>query len=310
MTIMQPVISQELNDLMARALFISAMVILLNSCALLQSDIETVNDLLPRDSDLSGWIRASAPADYYGYNAAGYKKEYVKTGIIHFAICSYKPIGEDNSSIKMEVLRFDSVLNSYGFFSRIAGERDFSSDTVNSLYTDKFALVLRGEYILYAYTDSAEDDVIPAIKYLTDISLKYLGTNYSREKLSGPINVLKSRDRYGIIYSERSSEQQGDIDRIYFTYWIYGKATVGVFISERDSFEASYRIFRSRLNKGYILSESGDVHTAFKKERDGTLTFISVSGKWLYGCSAAPDIETGKKTSEEILSRIIHYKDL
>lgn len=302
-------ILQGLNNLKVGLFFIPVFVFLLNSCTLFQSDIETVTDLLPRDSDLSGWIRASAPADYKGADAGLYNKEYYKTGIKHLTSCSYKSTGENRAEITMEVLRFDSVLNSYGLFSRIAGEREFSNETVNSLYTDKIALALRGEYIIYAFTDSADEDMETILNFFTTVSLKYLGTNYSREKLSGTINVLKSRDRYGIIYSESGSEQPVDIDRIYYTSWQYDRAIAEVFISERESFSDSYRIFRSRLKNGYTLSESGAVHTAFKKNRDGTLTYISVFEKWIYGCSSVPDLETGKKVSEEIHSRLVQYRN-
>lgn len=283
------------------------MILLSVSCSLFQSEIESVSDMLPRDTDLSGWTRTAPPSEYSGGTLKKYKQDYHNTGIERLSTCSYESPDGDKPVVTVEVARFDNVLNSYGFFSRIAGEREFSSDTENEYYAENYAAVLRGEYLVYVFTDSVEDGTGNTLKNFIKSSLKYIGVNYSREKLTDRINILKFRDRYGIIYSANPVEQQKGIDNIYLTTWRHERAMVKIFTSERESFTDAYRIFRGRVKNGYIVAESGSVHTAFKKESDGTFTFISVYNKWIYGCWSSPDFETGKKTTDEVKTRIIQF---
>lgn len=298
---------QERGDLKHSILLIPVILLLTVSCSLFQSDIDSVSDMLPRDTDLPGWERISPPAEYRGRRIKRYKEEYYNTGIERLSTCIYELPDSGTQPVTVEVARYDSVLNSYGFFSRIAGNREFSSGTESEYYDENYAIALRGEYTVYVFTGSKKEGTGSILKNFIKSSLKYIEVSYSREKLTDRINILKFRNRYGIIYSVNPVEQQEGIDRIFITTWRSGETPVKVFTSERDSFADAYRIFRERLKKGYIVAESGGVHTAFKKESDGTFTFISVYGKWIYGCWSSPDIETGKKIIDELKMRLIPF---
>ena len=286
--------------------FISA-VLFTTSCALFQSDIESVSDMLPRDTDLSGWIRSTHPDEYSGNGIKQYRKEYHKTGIHRLSVCSYELTGNNNPVYIVEVMKFNEILNSYGFFSRIAEGSEFSSDTENEFYGLTEAVALRGEYIVYVSTDFHDENTDAVLKSFIKASLKYIGTSYSREKLDDRINILKYRDKYGIIYSIKPVEHQHGIDSIYYTIWKDEKTLIKVFVSERNSFNDSYRLFNERVKKGYIISESGNTYKAFIRETDGTYSFICINDKWVFGCWSSPDIEKGKKITEEIRLRISHY---
>jgi len=277
------------------------------SCALFQSEIDSVSDMLPRDSDLSGWARISPPAEYSGNRISRYKNDYLKTGIERISVCSYENIGQDKPSITVETIRFDTVLNSYGLFSQIAAGMEFTAETENEFYGLNKAAVLRGEYLVYVFTGSGDEDTNAILKSFIRASLKYIGSGYSREKLNERINILKYRDKYGIIYSIKPVEKPEGIDSIYYTPWHNDKKLINVYISERESFADSYRLYTGIVKKGYIIAESGTVYTAFNKDKDSTFSFISVSDKWIYGCWSSPDIETGKKITEVLRSRITDY---
>ncbi len=268
-----------------------------------QSEIESVSDILPRETDLPGWNRISLPAEFSGMNVRKYRKEYHDTGIERLSTCNYHSFGENNAVVSVEVIKFDSVLNSYGFFSRSAGFAGYTTETINEYSSGKLALALRGEYIVYAFTSDNEGMAID-LKNFIKSSLKYISENYVREKLPEKINVLKGPDKYGIIYSRTPIKEQKGIGRIFYTLWGTGKEQVVVFISEQDAFSDSYMIFRNRIREGYIVAESGTVNTAFKKENDGTFTFISAYDKWLYGCWSSGNIEQGKKITQELKNRI------
>ncbi len=303
---MQHAISRENFNLKRSLCLILSVIPCLLSCSLFVSQIDSVTDFLPRDTDLSGWNRISPPAEYSGSGIKRYNKNYYKTGIKRFSICRYEPSGED-TVITAEVARFDNVLNSYGFFSRICGERSFKADTVNESVSDNFAAALRGEYVIHIFTLPGSGDNREILKTFMNISLKYIGINYSKDMLPEQINVLKGPDKYGIIYSVKSLDVPYGIDRIFLTRWIRKGRAVTVFASERGSFSDSYALFRERINSGFILSESGTVYSAFRQEGDASYTFISVYKNWIYGVQKTADIETGKKITEAIQSGIMAY---
>lgn len=305
--ILPPVILRGSIKLKRGVVSLTFVVLFTASCALFRSEIESVSDMLPRDTDLSGWMRTSQPVEYSGTGLRHYREDYHQTGIERISICNYKIIDDDKIVYTVELMRFNNVLNSYGFFSRIADGTEFSSDTENEFYGSHKAVALRGEYIVFAFTESDNEDSDVALKSFVRASLKYIGTAYTRENPDVRINILKNRDNYGIIYSIKPVEKQAGIDSIYYTQWRHEKALIKVFISERDSFTDSYRLFNERIKKGYIISESGAIHKAFSRDIDGTFSFISISGKWVYGCWSSPDIETGKKITEEIRLRISDY---
>lgn len=307
-----PVISQEQIDLKLKLLHITLPVLLFLSCALFQSDIDSVSDMLPRDTDLSGWTRIAPPEEYSGNRVKSYKTEYDKTGIERISICSYESFSYANSddekgTVTIEVMRFNGVQNSYGLFSRIAGENEFLAETENEFYGVNFAVALRGEYLVYVFTELNINNPVFDLKSFILPSLKNIGNSYSREKLNDRISILKYRDKNGIIFSGKSVEFLDGVDDIYYTVWRSEGAKIKVFFSERISFADSYRIFTEYIKKGYVIVESGSIHTAFKKESNGRYSFLSVSDKWLYGSLLSPDYKTGKRVTDELGARITDY---
>jgi len=285
---------------------LSFIVLFTASCSLFRTEIDTVTDMLPRDTDLPGWSRISLPVEYNGSSIKKYKKDYHRIGIDRLSSSTYQSIEQGKPSITVEIIRFKNLLNSYGFFSRAAGETEFSASAENDFYGLNQALIMRGEYIIKAYT-IADTQIESELKTFTKSSLKYIGTTYTRGNLNGIINILNNRDKYGIIYSVKPVLEQENIDHIYYTSWLHENKTLKVFISERNSFSDSYKLFKERLKKGYVLIESGLIFSAFKKDPDGTFSFISVNDRWIYGCWSSPDIEAGKQINKEISIRMSYY---
>ena len=304
----QPVTSRR-KELMNRILKIPVLLLplLLLSCALFRSDIDTVTDLLPRDTDLSGWSIKTASVEYSGRKIANYDKSYKKTGIEKLSACEYGSTDMEDVSVKVELMRFDSVLNAYGFFSIRRGEGNFSAGTVNEFYSDFYAVAQRGEYIVNVYSKNSRESMKNALAGFLQISLQYIGENYSRQELPSEIKILDGSVKYGIIYSPAGISNPDKIDRIYYTSWIVDKRKITVFASKRDSFAESYALLKNKIQKGYIISEAGAEHTAFIREPDGTYSFISVKNNWIYGCISVIDFKTGEIITDELRERITPF---
>lgn len=307
LSIQLPVILQGNTNLKKCLNLIVVIGLFTTSCALFRSEINTVSDLLPRDSDLTGWSRISPPAEYIGNRIRRYNEDYYKTGIERLSTCSYESLDHDLPVITVEVIRFNTVMDSYGLFSRIAAGTQFTPETENEYYGSNKAAVLRGEYLIYVFTESGRETNEKLLRSFINTSIKYIGSDYSRLKLNSRINILMFRDKYGIIYSIKPVDKLEGVDDLYYTLWHRNTKLIQVFISERKSFTDSYRLFSEKLKKGYVIAESGTIYTAFRRDIDGTYSFVSVNDKWIYGCWASPDLVTGKKITEELKTRISGY---
>jgi len=289
-------------------IFISIIVIALSSCSLFQSEIDTVNDLLPRDSDVPGWVRNDTALYYKGKDVKKYNREYNGLGIDKLASCIYQSIDDPQVQIKLEVIKFSSVLNAYGFYSIKRGPGIFEASQKNEYYSNEIAVIQMGEYAIYSETDKAELLLKKDLKTFVNIPTIYIGQNFMKDKLPPGLNVIKGFEGFGVLYSKKPYHQFRYISKINFTQWSWNGELVNLFFSEYDSFYDAYEVFKKSTEIDYIMISSDNTYAAFKKEQDGTYSFISVNDKWISGCWSVPEFEEGKKILNEIQSRIEDYK--
>lgn len=300
------------GETMRKSIIIISLMLFLTvqtSCVLFQSEIASVTDLLPRDSDVPGWVRNYEVQYYKGDNIKKYRREYGGIGIEKIGSCIYSSIDNPEVTIRLEVIKFNSVLNAYGFFSTKRGPGIFEALQVNEYYTNSVSLVQIGEYVMFAETDKIENLLKNDLKTIANIPLLYIGRNYSTEKLPESLNLLKGFDGYGILYSKKPYYRFRHVNRIYFTQWIWEKDQVEVFFSDNESFFNAYEIFMKTAGNGYIISSSDNIYAAFRKEVDGKYTFISVIDRFIIGCWSVADIEEGSMIMNELKSRIIKFKE-
>lgn len=142
---------------MKKIYFILLIIIIsFTSCSLFQSEVDTVIDLLPRDSDVPGWVRIDSVQYYKDKNVKKYNRDYRGLGIERLAACTYKSIDNGDVTIRLEVIKFSSVLTAYGFYSVKRGLDLFEPADLNEFFTDDMALIQVGEYGILATTANAE----------------------------------------------------------------------------------------------------------------------------------------------------------
>lgn len=289
-------------------IYISLIVITLSSCSLFQSEIDSVTDLLPRDSDVPGWIRINSVLYYKGKDVKKYNREYSGLGIDKLASCVYQSIDDPAILIKLEVIKFSSVVNAYGFYSIKRGPGIFDASQKNEYYSNAASIMQIGEYAAYAVTEKTELLLKKDLKTFVNIPWLYVGQNYMQDKLPDSLNVIRGFDGYGVLYSRKPYHKFRYINRVHFTQWLWNNDIVDIFFNENDSFYDAYEIFKKSIDNSYIMISSDNTYTAFKKEQDGKYTFISVNGRYIFGCWSVGDLDEGKKILNEVSSRIEGYK--
>lgn len=281
----------------------------LSSCSLFQSETDNVVDLLPRDSDVPGWIRINSVLYYKGKEIKKYNREYNGLEIDKLAVCSYQSIDDDNIKIKLEVIKFESVLNAYGFFSTKRGPGIFETAAVNEYYSNTVSIIQIGEYAIYSTSENSELQLKKDLKTFVNIPALYIGQNYNHDRLPDFLNVIKGVDGYGVLYSIKPYHMLPSLARICFTQWTLNNEMVDIFLNENKSFYDAYEIFKKNIDNSYIIISSDNIYTAFKREQDGKYSFISVTDRWIFGCWSINDMNEGKKILNEIRSRIEDYKN-
>ncbi len=278
------------------------------SCTLFQGETDTVIDLLPRDSDVPGWVRMDSPVFYKTQDIKKYNRKYNGFGIEKIASALYQSIDDPAVVIKLEVLKFSSVVNSYGFFSIKRGPGVFEAGEINEYYSNAISIIQTGEYAVYSETGKTDLLLKKDLKTFVNIPLLYIGQNYKSDKLPESLNVLKGIDGYGVLYSRKPYHKFPYVNGVFFTQWSWDKDLVDVFISEKKSFYDAYEIYKKSADSNFIMISSDNIYTAFKKDQDEKYSFISVSDNWIFGCWSVSDFNEGKKVLDEISSRIEKIK--
>ncbi len=292
-----------------RLFLLYILVVTFSSCSLFQSEISTVVDLLPRDSDVPGWVRINSVNFYKGKNIKKYNSEYLGLGIDRIASSVYQSIDDKDVKIKLEVISFNSVSDAYSFFSTVRGPGIFDISEVNEFCSDTVTIIQSGEYVISSTTDKAELFLKKELKAFVHIPLLYIGQNYNHDKLPAGLNIIKGSDGYGVLYSRKPYPQFPFLSNINSTRWTWNKELIDVFLSENNSFYDAYEIFKNLTQNDYILISSDNTYTAFRKEKDEKYTFISLNDKWIFGCWSLKNYNDGKKVLNELKSRIEDYNN-
>jgi len=287
------------------------LIMTLTSCTLFQSETDTVIDLLPRDSDVPGWEKTNASVYFKGKNVKMYNREYEGLEIEKLAASVYQSIDNRDIKIKLEVIKFSSILNAYGFFSVKRGPGIFEISDINAFDDNSISIIQIGEYAIYSATDHMDLLLKKDLKTFSNISLQYIGQNYLHEKLPSSLNILKGIDGYGVLYSRNPYYKLPLLPDIYITQWTWNNELIDIFLSEKDSFYDAYKIFKNITgNNNYIMISSDNTYTAFKKDAEDKYSFISVNDKIIFGCWSVSNFKEGKKILGEIKSRIEDYKKI
>ena len=271
------------------------------SCSLFQSEVDDADNLLPRETDVPGWTKSNI-LSYTGRNIKKYNKDYTGLGITRLSSAVYESIYNPDIKIKIEVIRFDSVLNAYGFYSVKRGPGIFDIGETNEFSTDRLSIIHIGNYIVCSRTENEEPSLKGELGTFSKIPFNYIGDNYMKNKLPESLNILKNN--YGIIYNAAGHSKFPFLEKTVSTQWKWNNRLINVFYCEYSSFYDAYGVFKKNIVDNYIVSSSDEIYTAFKKDDDGKYIFISVKNRWIFGGWSINEFNDINKIHNEILNRI------
>ena len=274
------------------------------SCSLFQSEVDDADNFLPRETDVPGWIRSNPVLSYTGRNIKKYNKDYTGLGITRLSSAVYESINNSGIKIKVEVFRFDSALNAYGFYSVTRGPGVFNIGEINEFSNDRLSIIHIGNYVVCSLAESESDSLKGELVTFSKIPLIYIGDNYMKNKLPESLNILKGEGGYGIIYNAAGHSKFPFLGKTVSTQWKRNNSLINVFYAEYSSFYDAYGVFKKNIVDNYIVSSSDEIYTAFKKDDDGQYIFISVKDRWIFGGWGIKEYNDINRIHNEILNRI------
>jgi len=265
-----------------------------SGCSFFQRQDISIIDILPRDTDVPGWTRTAEPGIYTDDDIQRYNADYAGIGLQSMAVCSYSYIDDRERIMRVEAMRFNTVLNSYSFFSRVNGFGETIPCPEDEFYTQGASVFRAGEYIVFVTITGENLNNIRDMKVFLDAAREYIGDNYSKDQLPPVYNLLKRTGASCVLYSRRGIEPIPGLNSVYYASVKDNDTSYGVFLSDRGTGYESLDLFNKITGKKYIIMRADDSGSAFIKDRNGLYTFISVYDRWIFGCWGVSDINYGK----------------
>jgi len=278
-----------------------------SSCSIFQREPGYISDYIPRDSDVPGWNRNVTPGTVEGSDAGSYRQDYTGLGISAISWCTYSSFDDRDRTIRIEVIRFNHVIDAFSFFSEIAGFSENGSCPDTEYFNENLSIIRAGEYVIYASTENLHIQNTADLKNFTSISMSYLGDRYSEENLPLLSNVLKRAGASCVLYSRRGISAVAGINRCYYSLINSENRTYFIFLSDRGTNYDAMNLFQKIIAKKYIVLKADNTQSAFIKDETGTYTFISIFDRWIYGCWKVTDINDGKIILQNIRNAVENH---
>ena len=236
--------------------------------------------LIPSESDIPGWIIADDIINKDSSNIHEYNSLYADKGVIAYSKCRYRDIDNNEIYIDLNIIKFSTILNAYGFFSSTAGFDEWLPyENGNDFKSDLFYLRRKGDYVIYVKNSEALPFLRKEMSLLVKTVENNIDTTESDYKLPYLIDFLKSFSDNNVIYSKKSLKQFSKIDNVFYSRVNSGNNWCFVFISEQESFSKAFGIYRSIVeSENYMTVEASERHSALLKINEKNCRFISVHG--------------------------------
>ena len=281
------------------------------------------DDLLPRETEIPGWVISESQSDFTAETVAEYIKnpEEIRLlslyGFNKLSVSKYKTLSSPEKEIAIEIYRMDSSINSFGILGMMRPENaaDTESSTgystsdgcrisyIHPYSTPEGIFFTKGAYyikILYTMKGISINDL--------NMFSKIICENIKEDNpLPGYLSLFADKDGT-VIYNIEGLQKFPGVKKIFVKKVRLFEKTGTVFFARRNSPDISAGEFSNLLkNRQFTLSSAGDSRTAFTKISDEEYIFVSVFREWIFGTVDAESISYGEKTQAYLLNKIKEF---
>lgn len=296
-----------------KKLFVLSILVIINflattSCAEIPQTF-TIIDTMPRETDVPGW----AVKQQYRTRSSGkirqFSPVYAEYDPAELAITEYVHISDQGKTVRVEIIRLRSPLDSFGFYSRergLGGGYRFIDD--NTYFSDRGFFARMGAYyvkITYENLDGGEDEIVRQFYGAVRGNLKNRAAD---EPLPDRLFLFSdSRSTRNIVYCRRRVDAiPGLGNAVVLRRQMAGGNHDLVYATLSTPFDAE-QAFLNILRIGgnaYIITKIGTLQPAIRIVGPREYLFVAQYKQWIFGVLNADTMNEGSLIIAHLLAEI------
>lgn len=276
-----------------------ASVCVLASCSFLPA-VVTLNDELPRETDVPGW-------EITGQYRTGSMKKigrmsplYAEYDPAELAVSEYCRLSDTSRTIRVELVRFNSPLDSFGLYSRERGLNPSGSFDGDSAYSREGTLYSHaGRYYLKITGRNLDGQESDAPGQFRSVVLNNLDHQPGDEILPDSLFVFSpDRSTRDIVYYKNGVAGIPGMKNVsVMRRLLAGKNHSVIYAKMATAFDAEqeFNAVLKTAGSPFMLSRIGSIPAAVRIVSDAEYLLVSHYKQWIFGVMDADTMNEGNK---------------
>ncbi len=289
-------------------LFVSMSSLTLSSCSLFPRT-PTIQDAMPRETDVPGWVVERQYRTTSSRKMAQFSPLYGEHNPVELAITEYAHLSDRSRTVRVEMIRLGSSLDSFGFYSRergLDGRYQFFDDNAYATTTCLYARI--GKYYVKIGYENLGDQAGSVVDQFLGVVRGNLKSLAGDDSLPEQLFIFaKNRSSREIVYYKKSMDAVPGLKNAAVTRRVLaGKKhdlVCAIYPSAFDAEQEYLGILKAGGNE-YILSRVGKLQPAIRIISETEYLIICQYKQWIFGVLNADTLNEGNLIIGYLLTEI------
>ncbi len=269
----------------------------------------TIQDIMPRETDVPGWVVERQYRTRSTRKMTQFSPLYGEHDPDELAITEYAHLSDKTRTVRVEMIKLGSSLDSFGFFSRergLGGSYRFIDDNIYASASCLYARI--GRYYIKISFENLGDQEGSTIDQFLGVVRENLKSLAGDDHLPDQLFLFsKNRSTREIVYYKRNMEAIPGLENASVARrTLAGKKHDLVCTTYSTVFDAEQQ-YLGILKAGgndYILSKIGKLQPAIRIISDKEYLFICQYKQWIFGVLNADTMNEGNLIIGYLLTEI------
>ncbi len=282
--------------------FLSMIIILLSSLATISCSLfprtPTIQDVMPRETDVPGWVVERQYRTSSSRKMAQFSPLYGEHKPGELAITEYAHLSDKSRTVRVEMIRLGSSLDSFGFFSRergLGGTYQFFDDNTYATTNCLYARI--GKYYVKIGYENLGDQAGSIVDQFLGVVRGNLKSLAGDESLPDRLFLFaRNRSTREIVYYRQSMDAVPGLKNATVSRRVLaGKKYDLVCAAYPSAFDAEqeYLAILKAGGNEYILNRVGKLQPAIRIISETEYLFICQYKQWIFGVLNADTMKEG-----------------
>jgi len=280
----------------------------LPSCSLFPRT-PTIQDVMPRETDVPGWVVERQYRTTSSRKMAQFSPLYGEHNPDELAITEYAHLSDKSRTVRVEMIKLGSSLDSFGFFSRergLGGTCQFFDDNTYATTNCLYARI--GRYYVKIGYENLGDQAGSTVDQFLGVVRGNLKNLAGDDSLPDRLFLFsKNRSTRDIVYYRQNLDAIPGLKNASVTRRLLaGKKydlVCAVYSSAFDAEQEYLGILKAGGNE-YMLSKVGKLQPAIRIISETEYLFICQYKQWIFGVLNADTVKDGNMIIGYLLTEI------